>query len=103
MIYLLDDGTPTTSDDASRIMWYGTCTYWTDDWDMLSKTDDGIPCCPKCGSVGFIIKYDKWHDGAIQFDEGINRGYLKFLMELKETCHGNTNIMDLWKKERGNG
>ena len=46
--------------DETQI-WYGLCTYWTDDWDALTPTPENKhsrvsatakpPCC-SCGSRG---------------------------------------------------
>lgn len=57
----LDTGEPTTSDDPKRGVWYSvTCTFWTDEWDLLKVVGPGIPCCPYCNSVGFQIDADRW-------------------------------------------
>jgi hypothetical protein len=52
----------------SSMIWYGLCTYWTDDWSTLSRTGHGIPCCPFCGAVGFQASAADWWAGAGRFE-----------------------------------
>lgn len=96
------------------MIWYGFCTFWTDDWDELSSVevkgspsgiggravgaiDAGIPCCPDCGSVGYEIEDDEWWEG-VQKVEADTPGYYKFITDLKELCHGKgESIGDLWE------
>ena len=36
------------------------CSYWTDNFDDLSETDEAsIPCCPYCGMVGYQVELDE--------------------------------------------
>jgi len=86
--YLRENGQRTASNDAKRQVWYGVCTYWTDDWDNISTVDViEIPHCPHCGSPGFQTDAFSWFGGASEYDK-TNSGYLKFLVGMKETCHG---------------
>jgi hypothetical protein len=89
-------------------IWYGFCTFWTDDWGQLSATpvpegaaiQAGIPCCPECGSVGYQIDADEWWEGVQKMEEA-SPGYFKFIKGLKNVCHGKgTGIGDLWERER---
>lgn len=89
-----DNGDPTTFDDPKRFIWYGVCTYWTDDIDKLSR-DRGIPCCPICRAPGFQAIAVKWFLSAIGF--GGDR-YIQFLTEIKEQCVKGETIATLWKK-----
>lgn len=92
------------------MIWYGFCTYWTDDWDELStvpQEDDvgapEIPCCPECGSVGFEIEDDEWWEG-VQRVEQDQRGYYSFIKALREHCHGKgISIGDLWEEYKKEG
>ena len=59
-------GNRVKADDPKRMLWYGPCGFWTDDWDKLKVTP--IPCCPHCGSPGFQIEYSKWDSGAEVFE-----------------------------------
>lgn len=87
------------------MIWYGFCTYWTDDWDKLSTQPvppgskfPGIPCCPDCGSVGYQMEEDEWWEGVQAF-EAENPGYYKYIKAIKDTCHGKgISIGDLWEE-----
>lgn len=93
------------SDDSQ--IWYGFCTFWTDDWEQLDITpapEDsaihfGVPCCPECGSVGFEADADEWWEG-VQMLEKIEPGYYKFLKDLKNTCRGGITLSDLWNERK---
>lgn len=88
-------------------MWYGLCTYWTDDWDKLNTTPPtigrftdgplaGIPCCPFCGAPGFVCTVAEWEEGVAEHDKK-EPGYKDFINEIKETCSGRgVTIMSLW-------
>lgn len=98
-------------------IWYGFCTFWTDDWGQLSSVavkgspsgiggravgaiDAGIPCCPECGSVGFEAEANEWWEG-VQLLEGSEPGYYKFLKGMKNTCHGKgVSLSDLWEERK---
>jgi hypothetical protein len=91
------------------MIWYGFCTFWTDDWGQLSRTEHegngsivgGIPCCPDCGSVGYQIEDDEWWEG-VQIVEKAEPGYYKFIRGLKDTCHGpDKSVGDLWDERKG--
>lgn len=89
-------------------IWYGFCTFWTDDWGQLSWTDPkgngamngGIPCCPECGSVGYQMTSDEWWEG-VQGMEQDEPGYYKFIKGLRNTCHGSeVSVMNLWEERK---
>jgi len=88
--------------DESQI-WYGFCTYWTDDWDFLKPTPEnkGIPSCPECGSVGFQMTIQDWNQGIAKYEVPDNPGYAVFVTELKEKCHGKTTMLELWEQKKG--
>lgn len=94
----LSDGKATTADDPMRGIWYGICTYWTDDWTKVAS--GAIPCCPKCGSPGFQIEAGQWEAGAQQF-AATHPGYLVVLSDCKERCHGKKQIMRLYNERKG--
>src|SRR5207247_687916 len=66
-------------------IWYGLCTYWTDDLTKLSRTPGGIPCCPN-GHVGFEAHAPIWWEDAQAFETKGNPGYIAYLEAIKETC-----------------
>lgn len=87
-------------------IWYGFCTYWTDEWDSLSATEPvegeaishGIPCCPKCGSVGYQMTLLDWNEGIEKYEAEGHTGYAAFIEGLKEQCNGKMTIMELWEQ-----
>jgi hypothetical protein len=100
----LSTGEATTADDPHRGLWYGMCTYWTDNWNALSKTGPGIPCCPHCKGVGFQTTAAKWFDGAKAYEDDNNAGYREFLAASKERCLGPSRLFGKifkWWKDNG--
>lgn len=90
MSYKRMDGTPTTPDDPERFVWYGSrCTYWTDNTDSLSRNWLGIPCCPKCGGVGFQSTYGEFCDpGSLKkYEDDGHPGYAAAFLWGKERCY----------------
>lgn len=99
-------------DDPARMIWYGLCTYWTDDWNHVAG--NGVPHCPHCGSPGFIATARDWLEGALKFEAegregqgepGPKPGYVEFLSSFREVCSGRRgpNTLDsyeLWVKVR---
>lgn len=94
--------------EKDKEMWYGFCTYWTEDWDKLkflpanpefsSAIQGGVPCCPECGSPGFQMAVIEWNEGIKKF-EAKCPGYAKFIEELREVCHGKgVDTGELWEK-----
>ena len=79
-------------DDPERLLWYGLCGYWTDDWQKLSQTSGAlkIPACPQCNRPGFQMRWCEWFEGVDKFQSvGGNEGYHKYLTEyLRERCLG---------------
>ena len=80
------NGEATNSDDPNRLLFYGMCGYWTDDWSKL-KTTGGIPCCPVCGAVGFQATAEDWFDGAVGYEEDGHPRYVEWLKSVNGTCH----------------
>lgn len=74
--------------DESRIVWFSArCTYWTDDWSVLSKTfPHGIPICPNCKSPGLQAEFKDWVRSAKRYDEHVSPMYAQFVMYVKEKC-----------------
>lgn len=94
--YQTIDGKKTTDSDPNRLCWYGPCMYWTDNWNALSSSPTGIPCCPYCGTVGFQITHQEWMNGAIRFAAETDQpGYPKWLLDIKEVC---SPEMSMWRK-----
>ena len=84
----------TTCDDPERMIWYGPCMYWTDDWTKVA--DRGIPCCPVCGAPGFQMTYYEWFEGAIRFSMDTEQpGYAQWVESIKETCSPD---LSQWKR-----
>ena len=66
-------------------LWYSaSCRYWTDDWSKL-KIHHVIPCCPVCGSLGYIIGVKEWWKSAKAYGKD-KPGYVKWLKSVKEHC-----------------
>lgn len=84
-MYCTEDGKITNADDPKRAIWYGSCGYWTDDWDKLKKVGSGIPCCPICSCVGYQTTYLLWQTSIDKHKEKY-KGYNKFIEGLKERC-----------------
>jgi len=71
---------------AAKEIWYGSCSYWTDDWDKLKLVGHGLPVCPCCGAPGFITPTDDWLKGAQRFEDEGHPRYVEFLNDNKERC-----------------
>jgi len=85
-----------------KLIWYGLCTYWTDDWDNLNlKESQGIPSCPECENPGFQMTVQEWNEGIEKYEADGNPGYGECIAELKEKCHGKTTILELWEIKKG--
>lgn len=98
-MFLTAQGRPTTANQPDRLLWYSVkCSYWTDDFDKLTKMGPGIPCCPHCKSPGFQDEAGRWLDGAKKFDEK-EPGYSDFLNRMKEKCQ-TASIAKLWELEK---
>ena len=100
--YRTNSGEPTVETNPDRLVWYGHCSFWTDDWSKLSSYN-GMPCCPSCLSVGFQTTYREWIEGAQYYQSQNNVGYVNFLLLIKERCHGRQETLTyLWKLRRIN-
>ena len=85
------NGEATTSDDPQREMFYAAhCGYYTDDWSKLKVTGINvrIPCCPKCGCVGFQTTVFSWLSGARKYEQEGYPHYVEFINQAKEKCYG---------------
>lgn len=83
-------------EDPKRGIWYGLCTYWTDDWDAVRA--EGIPKCPHCNSVGFQTTAEDWFSGAKRFQAEGNPGYMNFIAQSKEQCKRPLKFMEWFKQ-----
>lgn len=74
-------------------VFYGLCTFWTDDWSVISSSS-GIPACPKCGGVGFETTLTKWMAGARRHEEDSppHPGYVQMIVWAKGRCFPNWEI-----------
>lgn len=86
--YVKENGRHTAHNDPQRLVWYGPCTYWTDDWTKLKSIGPGIPCCPHCKCPGFQTTYEHWEDGVKGFELNNHPRYEEFVNKTKETCFG---------------
>lgn len=97
-------GESCTADDPERGIWYGLCTYWTDDWNKVRS--GGVPQCPHCGSPGMQTTAKVWFAGAQRFQSEGNPGYMAFIAQSKEQCKRPMKFMEWfrqWLKEHPNG
>lgn len=94
----LEDGTPTDENDLDRGLWYGACTYWTDDWSKLGAIPPGIPCCPHCNAVGFQTTAGKWFAGVAKYQAEGNPGYVNFVKQSAEQCVRPLTFMEWFKQ-----
>lgn len=78
-------GKPVGVDDPTRLVWYGSCGYWTDDWSRLPLVRQHIPVCPECKAPGFQITFLEWARGAKKHADA-NPGYLERLGGMRERC-----------------
>jgi len=76
----------TTAVDSTRLIWYAPCQHWTDNWDLLDHTKEGIPICPICRHVGFQIKAYQWFSDIDKYEANGHPGYMQqvLILELKE-------------------
>ena len=86
MKFIAHTGNPVPAESPDRLMWYGLCNYWTDDWDKVKRFGPGIPCCPICGAPGFQNVMANWDASAQEFQDNGHPDYVKFLNEVKESC-----------------
>jgi Zn finger protein HypA/HybF involved in hydrogenase expression len=99
--YSLENGEPTTADNPERMLWHGCCSFWTDDWSKVVTVGSGIPVCPTCKRPGFQIVARKWFEAAEKYAKA-HPGYLTFLGHLKDQCHGQKRLDELfaeWKSK----
>lgn len=96
--YITENGKEVTPESPDRVIWYGQCGYWTDDWDLLIKVGPGISACPKCKTPGFTTNGDQWYKGIEKYDKE-EPGYKTFCSENKEKCyrHYPKGFMSAWE------
>jgi hypothetical protein len=93
--YRTEGGEETTGDNPHRLLWYGSCGYWTDDWEKVRSTDtSGIPNCPVCHAVGYQIRAHEWFRSAEKFERQGHVHYEEFIRAVKEQCGGGVLLMD---------
>lgn len=81
-----------------KLIWYGLCTYWTDDWDALNL--EGIPSCPECGNPGFQMTRQEWNEGVAKYEADGNPGYTHFINNVKGNCMGKTTLLEAWEAQK---
>lgn len=74
--------------NPNKLIWYGRCGYWTDDWNHVDVIS--IPCCPACHIVGFQIEAYKWFQEAITYERLGHPKYHQFLLDNRELCFKKT-------------
>lgn len=72
--YQTAEGKMTTVEDPDRLVWYGQCGCWTDNWTALKKSPEGIPLCPKHGGVGFQAKAGPFIEHGVRVYGGGDTG-----------------------------
>ena len=82
--YQTERGERTVADDPNRLIWYGMCGMWTDNWHKVDCR--GVPHCGVCGAPGFQITADKWLGEDLEKYEKTHPGYKDELMKKKEFC-----------------
>lgn len=80
-------GKRVSPDDPGRLLWYGPCFFWTDNWDLVCPTGHGIPRCPACGAPGFQIAYSDWMRQAEEYEHKGHPGYVEWMNANKEKCN----------------
>ena len=102
--YLKDSGVRTHALDSERLIWYGVCTYWTDNWDTVGKRlphllgQPALPVCPHCGRPGFQITAGEWHDQIKAWD-ATHPGYAAMIEWGKEQCFPDHETLEgAWKE-----
>lgn len=97
MLYLTADGVKVDRNDTSRLVWYGWCGYWTDDWKSLDLINK-IPACPFCGAYGKQVEFTTWDEDAHK----VSDEYVRFINLHKQVClqlrygTGDRTIFDNW-------
>ena len=71
----------TTACDATRLIWHGICGHWTDNWNLLDKTPNGIPICPHCKCPGYQTTAQHWFAQIDDYEKQSHPDYRKQVME----------------------
>ena len=74
-------------------VFYGLCTFWTDDWDSLRATGSQIPCCPHCGAVGFEKDKQEWWREIHLHETNGHPGYAAMMEWTRGKCFPNYTIL----------
>lgn len=82
--YQTEQGAGTTADDPKRLIWYGVCGMWTDNWHKVAGP--GVPHCGGCGSPGFQITADEWLGEGLDKYDAEHPGYKQEFMAKREFC-----------------
>jgi hypothetical protein len=80
-------------------VFYGLCTFWTDDWKSLAR--DGVPCCPFCGAPGFEMDKAMWWQGIRAHEAKGNAGYVAMMEWAKGRCFPNYGVLKVAYDDRG--
>lgn len=85
-----------TAADQNTV-WFGGCTYWTEDPAKLVDGPDG-PVCPQCGQPKTPVPADMFHQGNSYLGRQWP-DYVAFVESLREVCHGHDLVIaDVWFK-----
>ena len=84
--------------DPDRVVWYGECLYWTDDWGDFEQ--ESLPRCPHCGAKGWTIKFRYWEKQAKAYEQASpkNACYWQFLRHTKRCCRRGLGIVEAFEK-----
>lgn len=76
--------------DPNRLVWFGDCGYWTDNFDLIFPKGMIGPNyrCPKCNAIlRTTFTAFTWTEGADKWNRD-HPGYEKWINDNKEVCFG---------------
>lgn len=84
-----------SADDPDRLVWFGDCGYWTDNWELLYKSGMIQPSyhCPRCNAKLHSFSASIWDEGVENWNSDYP-GYDKWINDNKEVCFGNSSEYD---------
>lgn len=87
--------------DATGKQWvvYAVKCSWWDFFDKVSKKSSGLPCCPHCGSVLFLIEEGDWNRGVKEHEAKGHPGYGDMISWTRGKCFGSLSELERDYKE----
>ena len=81
-------------------VFYGLCTFWTDDWNLMRTTRSQIPRCPKCGAVGFEMDKREWWRLIEEHEAKGHPGYKAMMTWARGKCFPNfSSLESAWRAQ----